>query len=304
MADWALTKIADVVFGPINALLGKIPGGNIVTTMMKDLVEGALKSLVGDIHNGAQGAAATIAAGPAGGATGGEMANGREIYNYLLQYVFGGHKIAAAGAIASIWGESTWNPFAQGTGGRGLIGWTPPGTISNADFSGGLRTQLPAVIRFIQTSGDEGVIAEMRGATSILQAANEWGKGVERYGINDVHSTGLSLAAQIMGNPGSAAAPKGGVSTSPVSGEQTFNGYSYAGGGIIPEHVIGVGMRSGMGYQFAENGPERVIPNGGGGDTYYITVAGDSDPDAAALRIIQKVRDYKRHHGNQPTNIG
>lgn len=43
---------------------------------------------------------------------------------------------------------------------------------------------------------------------------------------------------------------------------------------------------------------------GGGGDIYNIYVKGDTNPDAAALAIIQKVRDYKRHHGNQPTGIG
>lgn len=135
--------------------------------------------------------------GPAGGATGSEMQNGIELYQYLGRNLFGGNKIAAAGAIASIWGESTWNPFAQGTGGRGLIGWTPPGTISNADFNGGMKTQLPAILKFVTSSGDSGVIAEMFRATSILQAANLWGKGVERYGINDVHSQGLALATQI-----------------------------------------------------------------------------------------------------------
>jgi hypothetical protein len=136
--------------------------------------------------------------GPAGGATGNEMANGIEAYQYLLKNLFGGHKVAAAGAIASIWGESTWNPFAQGTGGRGLIGWTPPSTISNADFSGGMRTQLPAILRFVVNSGDSGVIASMFQATSVLQAANEWGRGVERFGINDVHGQGVALATQIM----------------------------------------------------------------------------------------------------------
>lgn len=306
LANFTLKQIADAVFAPINALLGHIPGTPQVANMLENMIKSVLSALVGDIKNKATASAATLADGPAGGATGSEMANGKELYNYLLSNVFGGHKIAAAGATASIWGESTWNPFAQGTGGRGLIGWTPPGTISNADFSGGMKTQLPAIIRFIQTSGDEGVIREMMSATSVLQAANEWGKGVERYGINDVHSTGLSLAAGFMGQAAAPSAPKGGVSTSPVTGEQSFNGYSYGSGGMIREPVIGQGLFSGAAYRFAENGPERVLPNSasGGGDTYYITVAGDSDPDGAALRIIQKVRDYKRHHGNQPTNIG
>lgn len=168
---------------------------------------------VQDVHNGvetwmtsqttkANAAQAATGAGPAGGATGSEMANGRELYNYLRTNLFGGNKIAAAGAAASIWGESTWNPFAVGTGGRGLIGWTPPSTISDAAFSGGMATQLPAILRFVTSSGDSGVIAEMFQATSVLQAANEWGVGVERFGINDVHPEGVALASSFMASGG------------------------------------------------------------------------------------------------------
>jgi len=151
---------------------------------------------------GASALAGGVGTGPAGGATGSEMANGRELYNYLLTNLFGGQKFAAAGATASIWGESNWNPFAAGTGGRGLIGWTPAGTISDAAFKGGMKTQLPAIIEFVNSSGDQGVISQMKSTTSVLEAANLWGKGVERYGINDVHSTGLSLAASFMKSKG------------------------------------------------------------------------------------------------------
>lgn len=301
MANWALSKIESVVFNGIGGLIGKIPGGDELSQMLMTILKDLLAFGDQTIKTGAQGAQTTLADGPLGsGGSAGEMANGAQLYNYLLQNVFDGHKIAAAGATASIWGESTWNPFAQGTGGRGLIGWTPPGTISNAAFSGGMKTQLPAIIRFIQTSGDEGVINEMKGAGSVLQAANEWGKGVERYGINDVHSEGLALATQIMGGIGTAAQEKG-FKAAPSQTKV----HAFAAGGIIPEPVAGIGLMSGDSYRFAEHGSERVIPSGGsGGDVYYITVAGDSDPDGAALRIIQKVRDYKRHHGNQPTNIG
>jgi hypothetical protein len=273
------------------------------------------------------------ASGPAGvGGSAGEMANGRQIYEYLLKNLFGGHKIAAAGATASIWGESLWNPFAincvpltykvvttrgilahhevrvgdrtptwnpvtgrvedavitdipyhydaamcwlgnstwsvfctvdhkwitergliradqlhpgekillgedwsesvyfehvsnqdtfcltttTGTwttiaddddrpiwtgnsSGRGLIGWTPQSTISNADFKGGMKTQLPAILRFVVNSGDSSVISQMFQAGSVEQAANEWMRGVERAGISDVHGQGVALAKQIAG---------------------------------------------------------------------------------------------------------
>lgn len=37
---------------------------------------------------------------------------------------------------------------------------------------------------------------------------------------------------------------------------------SYAKGGVIPEHVIGRGMETGLPYEFGEMGPETVVPNG------------------------------------------
>jgi len=85
----------------------------------------------------------------------------------------------------------------------------------------------------------------------------------------------------------------------------------FAMGGILTEPVWGIGV-SGQEYTFGEMGNEMFAPMttprhvgmGRGGDVFNITVNGDTDPDAAAFRIIQKVRDYKRHHGNQPTGIG
>lgn len=297
----------------VASLIGNFQEPKFATSVGANISKQTVTELGSAIKTGIKDAIAAIqelGSGPLGqGVSGGEMANGRQLYDYLLSNVFGGAKIAAAGAVASIWGESTWNPFAQGTGGRGLIGWTPPGSISDAAFNGGMATQLPAIVRFIGTSGDWGVINEMRGATSILDAANLWGKGVERYGINDVHSTGLALAAEIMGGSTVSVNKKTGIGTSQVTGEQTFNGYSYDNGGLIPEPVQGYGLRTGKDYMFHAN--EWVTPSGrhisngsGGGDVYNIAVQGDTDPDGAALRIIQKVRDYKRHHGGQATGIG
>lgn len=227
-----------------------------------------------------QAATAANLSGPLGPKGAGSIANGEAIFKYLMSYA---HMTptAAAGAIASIWGESGWNPFAQGTGGRGLIGWTPPGTISDGAFSGGLSTQLPQVLRFISTSGDWGVISEMNKASSVFQAANEWGKGVERYGINDVHSEGISLAQGILDSYNHGAsqlvqtkagiAVNGGTQAGDAGGI-VGNGYSYAkggrvrphsGGGAINEPVFGKGLYSGMGYSFAENGQPEYVSSAG-----------------------------------------
>lgn len=145
---------------------------------------------------------------PANFKAGSASANGKAIYQYLLSNLFGGSKVAAAGAIASIWGESGWNPDAAGTGGRGLIGWTPPSKLPNSAFTGNatkdLNAQLPLIIKFVNDSGDQGAIAAMKKQTSLLAAANIWGKQVERYGINDVHPAGLAAAAAIAGIPNNA----------------------------------------------------------------------------------------------------
>lgn len=45
-------------------------------------------------------------------------------------------------------------------------------------------------------------------------------------------------------------------------------------------------------------------PWGAGGDTYNLMVKGDTDPDAAALRIIKTVRAHKTKHGIRQTGIG
>lgn len=86
----------------------------------------------------------------------------------------------------------------------------------------------------------------------------------------------------------------------------------FAAGGIVREPVFGFGLRSGNSYSFGERGPEMVTPlggsagsyGGGGGTTINITVQGDTNPDAAALRILQVLRKYKTRHGNLSLNLG
>jgi phage-related minor tail protein len=85
----------------------------------------------------------------------------------------------------------------------------------------------------------------------------------------------------------------------------------FAQGGVIDEPIVGFGLRSGMSYSFGEDGPETITPGtghyggGGGGDTYIINVPESAtNPDQYGLRLIQVIRDYKRHHGNAATGIG
>lgn len=249
-ADWAIQHF-------LAPVIEKIAGASGAGNIMGQLLPAVFKTLENGVlaWAGAHGqpGPAGPGSGPAGGATGTDMANGLELYNYLLTNLFGGNKIAAAGATASIWGESTWNPFAQGTGGRGLIGWTPPGTISDAAFKGGMRTQLPEIINFVVKNGDMGAIHAMEGTSTVLDAANIWGKQVERYGINDVHSAGIALATQFM----NAASPQSAHATTPkgtkAAQQHASHKTHFASGGEVlafgGSATQGVGASKGKTYE-------------------------------------------------------
>lgn len=151
----------------------------------------------------------------AGTATDGtETQNGTTIYKYLRAN--GYTPIEAAGAIASIWGESTWNPESFGSDGCGLLGWTPPSTITkyggtcakagigNNTPAQDMASQLPAIIKFVQENGDQQYVTLMNGASTVADAAAIWAGGGGRGGVerplvyaSDVHQDGVILATQI-----------------------------------------------------------------------------------------------------------
>lgn len=210
-----------------------------------------------------------------GGASGSSIANATAAMKYLAQNLFSGNLRAAAGAVASIFGESNWNPESVGTGGFGLIGWTgntlglpagyhgPTGNASH-DFD----TQLAGIIGFVKASGDLGTIAAMEQAASsgasLSSLAEMWGKGVERYGIDDVHSYGVTAAQSILS---SLQANKTPTTASVTAGSDAIAKatQTHTAGGTISEPVIGFGVNSGTPYSFAENGPEYVGPISGEG---------------------------------------
>jgi hypothetical protein len=190
-------------------------------------------------------------------------------------------------AFSFFTGNSEWNPLTSGTGGRGLIGWTPEGTISNAAFNGGMATQEPAIIAFINSSGDEGVIREMMSATSVSQAANEWGVGVERYGIDDVHAEGIALATSIM-NAGGSSAPAQGEADVLAKAAQTHD----AGGWIYP----GLNMINNKTGRL-----ERTVPPGGdNGEIHVHMHINDKEFAHEVFPAIQQegFRYASRNNGN------
>jgi Phage tail lysozyme len=133
--------------------------------------------------------------------------NGTIIYKFLRAN--GYNPVQAAGALASMWGESLWNPESVGGGGAGLAAWTPASSmtqygatcnkagIGNASVADDMASQLQGILKFVQVNGDTGAVASMAHASSVLAAANIWGPDVERFGINDVHTEGVAAALAI-----------------------------------------------------------------------------------------------------------
>jgi hypothetical protein len=173
---------------------------------IQDTVKGVLSgNLALSDTEGISPSASSPSSSPSAPASGGPVATGTELQRGTTLYSFfranGYSPIQAAGAIASIHGESSWNPDDSGTGGRGLIGWSPPSTLPDSAFTGNtaadMAAQMPLILDFVNASGDQGAVTLMAGATTITQAAQIWDSRVERAGINDVHPDGVSKAAQI-----------------------------------------------------------------------------------------------------------
>jgi hypothetical protein len=69
------------------------------------------------------------------------------IVSFLLAHGYSDN--AAAGIAGNIYRESMGNPESVGTGGGGLIGWTPlPAGFVTGNPAADLRTQLPAILRY------------------------------------------------------------------------------------------------------------------------------------------------------------
>lgn len=239
---------------------------------------------------------------------------GTAVYSYLLNNLFEGHKIAAAGATASIWGESGWNPESQGTGGRGLIGWTPPGKLPNSAFTGNatkdMASQLPLIKKFVEDNPpDPERVRAMYNDKTVEAAANHWGVGIERFGINDVHSEGVALAKQIMNSYGNGGSTKKGAAQPGQKKASLANSKKLYQGGWLSEPITGFGHRSGIQYELAERGPEYISPtpgarSGGGGNNYYSIAVNCGVGDKAEIgkEVVGTITAYERRQGRRGDN--
>jgi hypothetical protein len=107
-------------------------------------------------------------------------ANVSAIVTFLVHHGYSDN--AAAGIAGNIYQESKGNPEAVGTGGGGLIGFTPlPGGYETGNVGADLRTQLKAVLSFNQQWSS--YLPELNAASSPAAAAQVYVDDFERAGI-------------------------------------------------------------------------------------------------------------------------
>ncbi len=113
--------------------------------------------------------------------TGGMLpANYATIVDFLVRHGYTG--IAAAGIAGNIFQESKGNPESVGSGGGGLIGWTPlPSGFVTGNPTADLHTQLEALLTY--NEGWHQFIPALNAATSASQAAFIYMTDFERPGI-------------------------------------------------------------------------------------------------------------------------
>ena len=142
------------------------------------------------------GSASTGGASTGGAGTGGHAvpkctgtsgmlpANYATIVDFLVAHGYTG--FAAAGIAGNIYQESKGDPESVGSGGGGLIGWTPlPSGFVTGNPAADLQTQLNALLTYNQ--GWAQFIPALNAATSATEAADIY--------MNDFERPGLPVAA-------------------------------------------------------------------------------------------------------------
>ena len=116
--------------------------------------------------------------------------------NYLLavgQYLVdnGYSKAAAAGVASCIDGESAGNPESEGSGGGGLIGWTPLGSaqpnsnIITGDPAADMVTQLEDILFYNSSEIGQDWVTQLNAQTDPVAAADFYSQHFEKPAVTD-----------------------------------------------------------------------------------------------------------------------
>jgi LysM repeat protein len=117
-------------------------------------------------------------------------------------------KAAAAGVASCVDGESGGNPESVGSGGGGLIGWTPIGSAApNSNIITGnagqdMMTQLQDILFYNSNEIGQGQVAQLDSISDPVQAADFYSQNFEKPAVTDSDVV-PSVAEQIFAQLGS-----------------------------------------------------------------------------------------------------
>lgn len=176
---------------PDGLAVGMIGAGSLIlyAGIKGKSIPGAVQALVrGQSPASAAGAAtitgATSSGGGSGSAPPGTGTAGSNVHNLIeigkYMHANGYSRAAAAGIAGCVAGESGGNPESVGSGGNGLIGWTPPKPgIVTGNPTRDLNVQLPMIIEYNNAQG-AGLIAQLNAISNPVSAADFYSEKFER----------------------------------------------------------------------------------------------------------------------------
>ena len=137
-----------------------------------------------------------------------DIANGNNllaIAQYLVQN--GYSKAAAAGVASCVDGESGGNPESVGSGGGGLIGWTPlssaapnPNVITG-NAAQDMMTQLADILYYDSTEIGQSLVAQLNSNTDPVAAADFYSQNFEKPAVTNSDVV-PSVAQQVLAELG------------------------------------------------------------------------------------------------------
>jgi hypothetical protein len=121
-----------------------------------------------------------------------DIANGNNVLAIGQYLVDNGYTAAAAAGVAScVDGESGANPESEGSGGGGLIGWTPLGSaepdanIITGDVSVDMTTQLADILYYNSNEIGQSQVDELNSQTDPVAAADFYSQNFEKPAVTD-----------------------------------------------------------------------------------------------------------------------
>jgi LysM repeat protein len=139
-----------------------------------------------------KGGASTTSPSSASSTVQSDIANGNNLLAIGQYLVDNGYsKAAAAGVASCVDGESLGNPESVGSGGGGLIGWTPLGSaapnanIVTGNASADMMTQLADILYYNSNEIGQSRVDELNSQTDPVAAADFFSQNFERPAVTD-----------------------------------------------------------------------------------------------------------------------